>query len=296
MIRAVVLGSGGAVPSPVRNLPAIALRYMGDVYLFDCAEGTQRQMMKYKISYAKVKCIFISHLHPDHILGIPGLLYTLKMMERKDKIYIFGPRGTERRIRELIGEGVEFLEVKDIDENFEYKIQDARIRAFKTNHTQNSLGYIFEEDAKRRFDKEKCKELGIKGIMFRILEEKGEIEIKENGELKRIKLEDVTYLKKGKKIAYTGDTAYCESFIPQIKEADILFHEATFLEEDREEAERDRHSTALDAARIAKLSGAKKLVLFHISNRYKDIKKILEEGKKEFENIQVAKDGLQILL
>jgi len=148
MIRIVVLGSGGAVPSPVRNLPSIAIRYAGDVYLFDCAEGTQRQMMKYKISYAKVKCIFISHIHPDHILGIPGLVYTLKMMERKEKLYIFGPKGTEKRIRELVGNNVEFLEVKDIDENFEYEITDAKIKAFKTNHTQYSLGYIFEENSK----------------------------------------------------------------------------------------------------------------------------------------------------
>jgi ribonuclease Z len=296
MIRIVVLGSGGAVPSPVRNLPSIALRYMGNVYLFDCAEGTQRQMMRYKISYAKVKCIFISHLHPDHILGIPGLVYTLKMMERKEDLFVFGPKGTERRITELVGENVDFLNVKDIDENFEYEIIDAKIRAFRTNHTQNSLGYIFEEKEKRRFYKEKCNELGIRGAMFRILEEEGEIEIKEGNEIKKIRLEDVTYLKRGKKIVYTGDTAYCEGFVERIKDADILFHEATFLERDREEAERDKHSTVLDAAKIAKISNAKQLIVFHISNRYKDIKEILEEGKKEFENIQVARDGLQILL
>ncbi|MFH8119599.1 MAG: ribonuclease Z [Candidatus Aenigmatarchaeota archaeon] len=293
MIRVVVLGSGGAVPSPIRNLPSIAIRYMGNVYLFDCAEGTQRQMMKYKISYGKVKGIFISHLHPDHILGIPGLVYTLKMIGRKEELLIFGPKGTKKRIENLIGNEVDFVKINEFeDENFEYKVEDARFYNFRTNHTNNSFGYVFEENAKRRFNKEKCKELGIKGTMFRFLEENGFIE--KDG--KEIKIDEVTYIKPGRKISYTGDTYYCEEIVEKVKNSDLLFHEATFMEKDREEAERDKHSTVLDAARIAKMANVKKLILFHISNRYKNMNEILEEGKKEFENIYVGKDGMEFLL
>lgn len=291
MIRIVVLGSGGAVPSPERNLTGIAVRWMGNVYLFDCAEGTQRQMMRYGISYGKVAAIFVSHLHGDHIYGIPGLCRTLIMAGRQQKLLIFGPPGTEHRMRGLAGTEP-ILEVKDIDAGWRYDLGEAEIYAFGTIHTTKSLGYVFQEKEKRRFDKEKCTELGIKGKAFRILEEKGEIEIKG----RKITLEEVTYIKPGKKIVYTGDTAYSEEVIKHAKGADILFHDATFMEEHRAQADADKHSTILDAARAAKESGAKKLIAFHLSNRYKDWKAVLAEGKQIFENIEIAYDGMDFTL
>lgn len=292
-MRIVVLGSGGAVPAPDRNLPSIAMRYEGDVYLFDCAEGSQRQMMKFGISYAKVKTIFLSHLHPDHTLGIPGLMYTLKMIQRKEKLTVFGPKGTKRRIESLIGEGQDFVEIIEIEDvsEWKYEVEDARFTAFNTNHVPNSIGYVFETDVKRRFDKEKCDVLGIKGRAFKTLEQKGEFKTKEG---KLIKLEDVTYPKAGKKIVYTGDTTYCDETVKAAKDADLLLHEGSFMEEHRKEADEDKHSTALDAARVAKEAGVKQLVLFHISNRYKDMTLIEDEAKTVFENVKVARDGLEL--
>lgn len=294
MIRIVVLGSGGAIPAPDRNLPAIAMRYMGDVYLFDCGEGSQRQMMKYSISYAKVKAIFLSHLHPDHTLGIPGLMYTLRMIERKEKLTVFGPRGAKRRMDELLGGvGAEIVDVQEIGDpdSWKYEVEDGFFRAFRTSHTLNSLGYVFETATKRRFDKEKCTALGIKGRMFKTLEQKGEVKTKEG---KIIKFEDITYPKAGKKIVYTGDAMYSGETVEAAKDSDLLFHEAMFTEEHREEADERKHATALDAARVAKEADVKQLVLFHISNRYKDMKQLEDEARKVFENTVVARDGLEL--
>ncbi|MEM2974489.1 MAG: ribonuclease Z [Candidatus Micrarchaeia archaeon] len=302
MIRIVILGSGGAVPAPDRNLTSIAMRYEGDVYLFDCAEGTQRQMMKYGISYAKVKAIFISHLHGDHIFGIPGLVETLrlanslKMIDKNEDLLIFGPSGTKKRIEELLGGDMSMVKVIEIDEGWKYegkgKDREYSFTAFKTKHVKNSVGYIFMEKEAVRFDKERCQKLGIKGRMFKILQTKGEIEIKG----KKITLADVTYSKPGKKIVYTGDTAYMKDIAKHAKGADILIHEATLMEDERAIADETNHSTALDAARIAKEAGVKHLVLFHISNRNKNLEEIKAEAMKEFDNVSVAYDSMEILI
>lgn len=291
-IRLVVLGSGGSVPSPERNVCSIAMRYEGDVYLFDCGEGTQRQMMKYGISYAKVKAIFVSHLHGDHIFGIPGLLHTLRMIERKEKLFIFGPAGTAKKLTEMLTDRSDILEIKDIDERWKYDIGEAEFSAFQVDHGMRALGYAFREKSMKRFDKEKCAKLGIKGRMFKTLEQNGEVKVKD----KTVKTEDVTYGKEGKTIIFSGDTAYSPETVRASIGADVLFHDATFMEVERKQADEVRHATVLDAARVAKEAGVKKLVVFHISNRYKDPKEIEKEGKKEFENLTVASDGMEILV
>jgi ribonuclease Z len=305
MIRCVVLGSGAAIPSPERNTCSIAMKYDGSVYLFDCGEGTQRQMMKSDISYSKVKSIFITHLHDDHILGIPGLIYTLylestKQGGRREKVTIFGPKGVAKRVQQLVNRNISFLEIQEVDEGWAVDIGNATISAFRTNHYSynfdsvsskgDSLGYVFEEKEKLRFDKKKCEELGIKGRMFSILEK--EKEIKVHG--KTVRIEEVTYPKKGKKIVITGDTAFSENTIKFAKDADILFHEATYLEDRRKDADLYAHSTASDAAKVAKEAGVHELVLYHISNRYTDEDAILKEAKSIFKNTKVASDGFEV--
>jgi len=290
-LRLVVLGSGATTPSPERALPSIAMRYEGDVFLFDCGEGTQRQMMKCGISYAKVKAIFLSHLHTDHILGIPGLVYTLKLSERTDPLLIVGPTGTKKRVAELIDKDISFLTVEEVKPGWKYDAGGAEITAFAVNHRVETLGYAFEEEKGLRFDKEKCESLGMKGRVFKTIQEKGEATIKG----KKIKLEDVTYMKDGKKIVFSGDTAYSRNVVDAAKGADLLFHEATFMEDMREKAGEDRHSTVGDAAKVAKEAGVKKLILYHIGNRYKDMAAFEAEGKAVFPNLEAAKDRMEIL-
>ena len=296
MMRIVVLGSGAAVPSPERGLTSIALRYEGDVFLFDCGEGTQRQMMKYKISYSKIKMIFLSHLHGDHIFGIPGLFHTLSIEEqpRTEPLTIVGPPGTSKRIRELVGKEIPFMKIEEISEGWKADIGDVEVSAFRTAHSEKnvSFGYVFQEKEGLRFDKEKCEKLGIKGMMFKKLESEKKIAV----DGKVISIEELTYTKKGRKVVISGDTSYAGETVKNSKDADILFHEATFLEDMRQKASEDFHSTAGDAARVAKEAQAKQLVLYHIGNRYRDEKEILAEASPVFENVAVAKDGMEILL
>lgn len=291
-MRLVVLGSGATTPSPERALPSVAMRYEGDVFLFDCGEGTQRQMMKCGISYAKVKAIFLSHLHMDHVLGIPGLIYTLRLAERTDPLLIVGPTGTKTRVAELIDKDIPFLKIEDIGPGWSYNADGAEVKSFAVNHRVEALGYVFEEEKGLRFDKEKCESLGMKGRMFKTIQEKGDVTVKN----KVIKLADVTYMKEGKKIVFSGDTAYSKNTVEAAKGADVLFHEATFMDDMKEKAGEDSHSTVSDAARVAKEAGVKRLILYHIGNRYKDMAAFEAEGKAIFENLEAAKDRMEILV
>jgi len=291
MIKVVILGSGGAVPSPARSLPSIGIRYFGEVYLFDCGEGTQRQMMIHGMSYSRVKMIFLTHLHADHFLGIAGLMQTLKMNERKEPLFIFGPAGTERCVSSILMGTYPFqICIKEIDENFSLKNEKFKISAFKTSHNVRSIGYVFQENDSRNFNKAKADRLGIKGSMFRKLEKEGEIAIGK----KKVKLEDVTKPKKGMKLVYSGDTIPCKEVLLASKGADLLIHDGTFSEQHREDAANKMHSTVSQAAELAKKARVKNLVLVHLSNRYKDAAMLEKEAKKIFKNSKVASDGMEI--
>ena len=290
-MKVVILGSGGAVPSPARSLPSIGIRHFGEVYLFDCGEGTQRQMMIHGLSYSKVKMILLTHLHADHFLGIAGLTQTLKMNERKEPLFIFGPAGTERCISSILLGTYPFqICIKEIDENFCLKNEKFKISAFRTKHNVRSIGYIFQENDSWNFNKEKADKLGIKGSMFRKLEKEKEITIGK----KKVKLEDVTKPKKGIKMVYTGDTAPSEEILSASKGADLLISDGTFSEQHSKDAAEKMHSTVSQAAELAKKAKVKQLILVHLSNRYKDASTLEKEAKKIFKNSRMAFDGMEI--
>lgn len=294
MIRLVVLGSGGGVPTPERNLPAIGLRYFGDVYLFDCGEGTQRQMMRCKLSYMKTKAIFVTHCHADHVLGIPGLLQTMDMAERTEPLEIYGPAGLRGCMESLLSCfrcGFD-VRISEAGEGVCFSNDEFTVSAFFTEHSARSLGYVFEQTAKRRFDEKKAKAAGLRGRMFTDIEKAGTLAIGK----KKVALEDVTYLKQGKKIVYTGDTVYSQGVVRAAKNADLLIHDAMFAEEHAAEAREKKHCTAAEAAEAAKKAKAKRLLLTHISARYDDASALLAEAKKTFENAELAHDGMEILL
>ncbi|MEW6329427.1 MAG: MBL fold metallo-hydrolase, partial [Candidatus Micrarchaeota archaeon] len=186
----------------------------------------------------------------------------------------------------------EMVDARDVEENFCFKGDGFSVRAFPVEHGMDAYGYVFEEEEKRNFDKKKAEKLGIKGRMFGELQKNGEIKIGR----KRVLLADVTIPKKGKKIVYSGDTMPCKGVELASKNADVLIHDATFGDEMKEEAGLKLHSTVSDAANIAKKAGAKKLILTHISNRYKDARALEEQARRIFKNSEVARDGMEILI
>jgi len=293
----IFLGTSSAVHSKDRNHPSIALKAFGDVILFDCGEGTQRQILFTKVSPMKISKIFITHYHGDHILGLPGLLQSMGLHGRESKLTIYGPEGLHKIKEAIYNLGycmiefpIEFIEIDTgiIEETDEYIISSQKVR-----HNVPCLAYSIEEKKKPRFLREKAIELGVPvGPAFGKLHNGEEVEI--DGRI--IKPEQVLgEPRKGKKITYSGDTRPCEEIIHFAKDSTILIHESTFLKQDSLNAEEHAHSTSIDAAYVARESNSEKLILTHISTRYSNdfSEKMLEEAKEIFENTEIAYDLME---
>ncbi|MCW3129511.1 MAG: ribonuclease Z [Methanophagales archaeon] len=299
MLRITFLGTGGSTPTPNRNPSAIAVNREGELMLFDCGEGTQRQMMRAKTGMT-INSIFITHFHADHVLGIPGLLQTMALQGRKEPLEIYGPRHVDKFLYHLLSLGYagRSFEVKAIELRPGAVVKKAgyRIRAIKTEHNVVSIGYVLEEDMRPgRFNRERAVELGIKpGPLFSKLQSGHSISV--NG--KEIRPEQVLGPPRpGRKIVYTGDTRPCDSVIEASKNADLLIHDGTLSEETKEYAIDYMHSTALEAAEVAKKASVRELILTHISARYSDLSgasKLEEEARSVFENTKVAKELMVI--
>ncbi|MEM3609855.1 MAG: MBL fold metallo-hydrolase, partial [Candidatus Anstonellales archaeon] len=221
MIKIVLVGSGGSVPSLNRAMPCLALKY-DKLFLFDIGEGTQRELIRTNLPFGSVNSIFISHLHLDHFLGVYGLLETLRLNNFKGKVRIFAPKGF-RLIKKF-----DFVEITPIENDGKlFSHRDFEVFAFRTNHEKDSFGFKVKFRDKLVFIKDKLKELELErlpGIMFKKLLEKKKILIDD----KEIKLEDVTKIKRSFSMVYTADTQYCENVIYNSKEVDLLIHEATY--------------------------------------------------------------------
>ncbi|MDD5023202.1 MAG: ribonuclease Z [Candidatus ainarchaeum sp.] len=280
-MKIVFLGTSGAVPSKERGMPAIAI-HAKEWLLFDCGEGTQRQMMTYGIPYGSIKAIFLSHSHLDHTLGIYGLLKTFELSLPHIKLPVFLPEGMTLKNKNVVQ--------TQIKEGKLYENNEFEIYAFKVKHSENSHGFIIKEKDRVKFNEQKAHSLGIKGKMFKEIEEKGFLKIGKN----KIKLKEVTWIKKGRKIVYSGDTVYCKELIKASKDADILIHESTFFGEQEKEAKEFMHSSLQDAVKVAEKAKVKKLILTHISPRYAKEDELLEQAIKQFNNSIIAKDGLVI--
>lgn len=296
LFRVVFLGTAGAVPSPERNTSAIFVQYSKFRFLFDCGEGTQRQIIVARLGFRNLDHIFITHMHTDHFIGIFGLIETLSLNGRKKELNFYTPKPEFlRTLFELFGyENLDFdLKVHRVSDGSEVRIENLRVLAFKTEHIVQSVGYALIEDDMRRFDREKAEKLGIPpGPLYAKLK-KGEA-IFWNGRL--IDPEEVLgEVKKGKKIVYTGDTRPCERVVEVAKDAELLIHDASFGEDLKDWALESGHSTAKEAAEIARRANVKKLILTHISARYsKNPEVLLEEARKVFENVELAKDFLEV--
>jgi len=292
------LGTAASIPTKKRNLSAIILEYMGELFLFDCGEGTLRQMMIADINFMNINNIFISHIHADHIFGMGGLIQSMNFLERKKVLNIYGGVGIKEVVDKILSTGnfvlgsfeikVHELQPKDtaIDE------KKYSIKCFKTCHMRGSLGYIFEEKEKRKFLKEKALKLGIpEGPLFSKLQNGETIKIGE----KIISPEDVLEKpQKGRKIVYTGDTTPCDEIIEASKDCDLLIHDATYSKEDKDIIKDHGHSTIEDAAKTAKKANAKKLYLTHISQRYINKEQLEKEARDIFKNSYIAEDFMTV--
>ncbi|HIH50685.1 MAG: ribonuclease Z [Candidatus Micrarchaeaceae archaeon] len=296
MLKVTILGTAGSTPTKLRNLPAMALDYDGSVLLFDCGEGTQRQCMYYSVNISRIKAIFLSHIHGDHTIGLAGLLRTLALNKRTEPVYIYIPQGFEKHLIALIGFDMALIPykliIKPIKSGTIYKGKNFQVSAFKLTHTVPTYGFVFKEDDKIRFLKPKIKALGIKGSMFKELLKNKHIKIGK----KTIRLSEVTFKEEGKKIAYATDTRPSASTVAAASGADVLIHESTYAEAEKKLARERHHSTATESATIAKKSRAKRLVLVHLSARYRTPEQILKEARAVFHNTDVAKDGFVINL
>jgi len=305
MIEITFLGTVSGVPSKDRNHPAIILEYYGegkDTILFDCGEGTQKQLMKSGISFMDVNKIFISHWHADHFAGLIGLIQTMNLEKRKKELRIYGPEA-ERFVSDIVDLGYfglrfpvtavnvpfEGEKIEKIDEGEDYEMLS--IPGF---HTVPEVAYCFKEKDRWSIDTEKLKEQGLRrGFWLKKLKRDGKAEYKDkDGKTRVVDIKDVASCKQGMCVVYTGDTKPCDNIVKISKAADLLIHDGTFLEEDEGKA----HADVKQAAKIAKKADVKQLILTHISRRYTDIKELEEEAKKVFENTRVAHDFMKVKL
>jgi len=303
MIEVTFLGTVSGIPSLERNHPAIVLEYSSDerdVLLFDCGEGTQKQLMRSGISFMKIKKIFISHWHADHFSGLIPLIQTMNLEKRREELKIFGPEA-EKFVSDIVDLGyfglrfpIEAINVPfegdeptKIDETEEYEIWSTPVF-----HTVPSVGYLFKEKDRYSIDLEKMKKLGLRrGAWLKKLKKDSIATYKE----KKIKIEEIADVKPGLKVVYSGDTKPCKTLVDLATKADLLIHDATFLEEDEGKA----HADVKQAARAAKDAGVKQLILTHLSRRYatkEDIEEMESTAKKIFSNTKVAYDFMKIKL
>jgi len=292
-MKLVFLGTGGSYPTPQRNVPCIALKFQGDILLFDCGEGSQRQLMMSSLSFMQVKKIFISHFHGDHFLGIPGLVQSMNMNDRKEPLEIYGPKGTASLIKGLISRGFFGpgfpIHIHELNPSARLEFDNYYIEALESEHDVPSLAYSFQErDKKGRFDRQRALDLGVpEGPLFSELHEGNSVKV--DGKLIRPE-EVVGPPRRGKKVVYTGDTRPCQTIIEAAERADVLIHDSTLDSSMSERAMERGHTSADMAASIASKAGVGRLFLVHISPRYTDVKSLEEEAREIFENSSVPED------
>ena len=297
-LRVTFLGTGGAVPTTRRNTSSVFLRRAGDRLLFDCGEGTQRQMMRFGTGFA-VSHIFVSHLHGDHTLGLPGLLQTMDFNDREAPLSIHAPAGTGGRLTQLIqssGGHPSFpLHIDGLgDGDVALDGDGYEVVAFETDHDTRSMGYALREDERKgRFDRERAEDLGVPvGPKFQTLHAGDPVELDDGTVVDPEQV--VGDPRPGRTVVYTGDTRPIDRTVEIAEDADLLIHDATFAADNADRARRTAHSTAGEAAEIATRAGVKRLALVHISSRYAgNVSSIEEDARASFagERAFVPEDG-----
>jgi len=297
VIRVTFLGTAAARPTVGRNVTGLAVQREGEVLLFDCGEGTQRQMMRYQTGFG-INHLFVTHIHADHILGIPGLVRTMGLQGRTDPLRLYGPPGSGKVLDDAVHLGVERLpfqiSIEEVRDGDAVGFGDWQVEVFSVVHKHNALGFrLHEEDRLGRFDVDRARALGVPdGPLFGRLHRGEVIEV----EGRRIDPADlVGPSRPGRSVVFAGDTRPCDRVVEVARDADLLIHEATFVEDERDRAIETLHSTAAEAARVAKEAGVRQLVLTHLSARHADSPDHLrDEATAIFPGARVAHDGMVV--
>jgi ribonuclease Z len=292
-MKIVFLGTGGTYPSKIRNVTSLAIQLPGEVVMFDCGEGTQRQLMRSSVSFMKISKVFISHLHADHFLGLPGLIQSMSLNGREEPLAIYGPHGMRENVDSMLSLGY-------FKSGFDVRTEDLRpgamldfgaysVRCIEADHSIPSLDYSLEEKTRPgKFDLRKAVKLSIpEGPLYRRLQEGRSVRVGN----RTIKPEQVLGpARSGRKVVYTGDTKPSRDIIRLAKGADVLIHDCTLDSSFAKMASEFGHSTAAEAAAVAKAARAKYLFLVHISPRYEDHSVLEKEARSVFKESRVARD------
>lgn len=292
-----ILGSGAALPTYSRNPTSQYIQCNNRHILIDCGEGTQMQMRKFGVKFQHISHILISHLHGDHFFGLVGLLSTMHLLGRDKGVTIYAPKELEDILRlqleiggAKLGFGIKFQQIEKNQTGIIFEDKVLEISTFPLKHKIQTNGFLISEKEKERsLLGDKFKEDGL-SLTYIPKFKNGENVIDEFGET--YKYDDYTTPPKpSRSYAYCSDTAYFEEVIPFIQNANLLYHEATFTEKEKDRAKATKHSTAADAAKIALKSNVKKLILGHLSARFKNSEEHIKEAKPIFKNVEVVEDG-----
>ena len=296
-MKLTILGCHAATPTTLFNPSSQLLEIKNHLFLIDCGEGTQVQLRKHKIKFSRINHIFISHLHGDHFFGLPGLISTFRLLGRERELHIYGPKGLKEAITLLLKLGnswtnypLLFHELTSERNEIIFEDEKVSVSTLPLDHRVYTNGFLFREKVgERKLNVEAAKKYRIDKSQFQNIKNGADVI-----------LDDGTFLPnkivshpppEPKSYAYCSDTAYMPKLIKLIKGIDVLYHEATFLDTEVLLANKTKHSTAKEAALIARDAGVERLILGHFSSRYKTLAYFKEEAAKQFPNVDLAEDG-----
>ena len=292
-----ILGCYAATPRTFTNPTSQVLELKNQLFLIDCGEGTQVQLRKQKIKFSRINQIFISHLHGDHFYGLIGLISTFTLLNRENDLHVYGPVGIKEIIllqlkisNSYTGYNLYFHELSSTESEIIYEDEKVQVKTIPLKHRVYTNGYLFKEkNIKRKLNIKAVENYKIDTCYYQKIQFGGDVTLEDGKTIPNAELSfepdyEMSY-------AFCSDTLYNEDILPIIKDVDVLYHESTFLETEAHLAERTMHTTAKQAAEIAKKANVKNLIMGHYSTRYVNIELFKEEAQPIFENIHLADDG-----
>ncbi|WP_339916502.1 ribonuclease Z [Yeosuana marina] len=296
-MKLTILGCYSATPRALTNTTSQVLEIKNHMFLIDCGEGTQVHLRRHKIKFNRIKHVFISHLHGDHFFGLVGLISTFRLLTRETDLHVYGPKG----IKEVVtlqmkladswtNYNLYFHELESTTSELIFEDDDVEVYTIPLKHRIYTNGFLFKEkEGERKLDVDAAEDHNINVAYYRKLKQGFDVE-NEEGDL--IKNKEVTSPPiKSKSYAFCSDTAYNEAIIPIIKNADVLYHESTFLEKHEALADPTKHSTAKQAATIANKANVGTLILGHYSTRYGGLDDFKREAETIFKSVELSEDG-----